>query len=178
MAADLILNEQVDMLVCGSSVATIIPVADQAEANGVPFVSCDNSWQNWVGARSKGDLTATFKWTYNAAWGIDDVVPTYVDLYNQIQSNKRIAVCLGNDALGQTWLPILKKALPAAGLTGTFPDLYQPGTEDYTALISAFKRDGCELAYGTYTAPDFANFWTQSQQQSWKPTTTSGVRQA
>lgn len=171
VAGDLIMNDKVSMILVASTAATIVPVADQAETNGVPCLSTEAPWQNYVGARSRGDLTATFDWTYHASWGMEDLVPTFGDVWDQFPNNKKAAVPLSNDDVGQTYSTLLKKTLPAIGYTGVFPDLYQPGTEDFTSLISTFKKEACEVGFGTFTPPDFANFWSQSHQQSWQPKT-------
>ena len=169
VAGSLIMDERVNLMVVAGATATIVPVADQCEANGVPCLSTEAPWESYVGARAKGDLTATFKWTYHTGWGIEDFVPTFVDVWAQIPNNKKVFCPLSNDDVGQTYATVLKKAFPAAGLILTMPDLYQPGTEDYTSLIATAKKEGCELMYGTFTAPDFTNFWAQCHQQGFKP---------
>ena len=171
VAGDLISNNKVDLLTAASTADVVCPVADQAEANSVPCISTDCPWQNYVATRAKGDLTATFQWTYNAFWGVEDVVATYVDMWNQVPNNKKVGVILGNNAPGNAWLPVWKEAMPLIGLTGTFPSQYQPGTEDFTSYISQFKKDGCEVGLGMFSPPDFATFWKQSAQQGWKPKT-------
>ena len=40
VAADLILNSKIDMMLVASSPDNVNPVADQCETNGVPCVSC------------------------------------------------------------------------------------------------------------------------------------------
>ena len=59
VAGDLILNNKVDILMAASSGDNTTPVADQAEANGVPSISTDTPWQawfNWAGGRAAGPL--------------------------------------------------------------------------------------------------------------------------
>ena len=58
--------------------------------------------------------------------------------------------------------------LESKGFTVIFPDLYQPGTEDYTSQISAFKKAGVELIAGVMIPPDFTNFWKGAVQQGLK----------
>jgi branched-chain amino acid transport system substrate-binding protein len=114
-------------------------------------------------------MTKTFEWTYNAGWTVGDLVVVWVDYWNQVQSNKQMGVILGNNALGAIWLDLWSKILPAQGFGATFTDLYTPGAEDYTQIITQLKKDGCELGLGLFTPPDFSNFWSQSLQQGWKP---------
>ena len=60
-------------------------------------------------------------------------------------------------------------AIKKAGFTAVQPQLYQPGSEDYTQQISAFKKAGCDIQFGVANAPDFANFWKQCLQQGYNP---------
>jgi branched-chain amino acid transport system substrate-binding protein len=54
-------------------------------------------------------------------------------------------------------------------LAATIPSQFQPGTEDFTSQITAFKRAGDEIVMGVMDPPDFTNFWKQSVQQGFKP---------
>ena len=51
VAGDLITTNGVDMMITASTSDTVNPVADQAEAMGVPCFSTDSPWQNYVFAR-------------------------------------------------------------------------------------------------------------------------------
>jgi branched-chain amino acid transport system substrate-binding protein len=168
VAGDLINNAKVDMMGAGSTGTNVSPVADQAEAFGVPCLSTDCPWQNYLFPR-KGDLSTVYKWTYNAFWGTEDIIATFMDMWSQVQTNKKVAVLLPNDTLGIPWLAAFQEALPAAGWDALFADLYTPGLEDYTANIAKFKKYGCEILFGEFSPPDFTNFWTQSLQQGFKP---------
>ncbi len=168
VAGDLINNAKVDMIGAGSTGTNATPVADQSEAYGVPCLTTDDPWQNYLIPRG-GDLSTVYKWTYNAFWGTEDIIATFMDVFGQLQTNKKIAVILPNDALGIPWLAAFQEALPAAGWDPLFADLYTPGLEDYSADISAFKQYGCEILFGEFSPPDFTNFWTQSLQQGFNP---------
>ena len=49
------------------------------------------------------------------------------------------------------------------------PGQFNLGTEDFTALISAYKKAGCEINVGSNPGKDFPNFWTQCEQQGYNP---------
>lgn len=168
VAGDLINNDKVDLLLAASTADVTNPAADQAEAAKVPCLTYDVPWQNYIFGRG-ATMETSFEWTYNVFWGVEDVVATYVDMWAQVPTNKKVGVCLGNNAPGQAWDPVWKEAMPNLGLTGTFGQLYQPGTEDYTSYLSAFKKDGCEIGLGMFYPPDFTTFWSQANQQGWKP---------
>ena len=46
---------------------------------------------------------------------------------------------------------------------------FQVGMEDWTSIITLFKKDGCENPTGLMIPPDWANFWKQCYQQSYVP---------
>jgi len=169
VTGDLINNEKVDLVVAASTPDTVAPVADQCEAAGMPCITNDCPWQPYVGSRAAGDLTATFKWTYHTFWGLEDVQATFLDMWNQVPNNKKVGAMFPNDADGNAWLPGWEPVWTPAGLTPSIPSQFQTGTEDFTAQITEFKKQGCEIGMGVFVPPDFTNFWKQATQQGWKP---------
>lgn len=67
VAADLILNDEVHMLLPASTTDIINPAADQAELFGVPCLSTAAPWQAIVFPRGGADQP--FDWTYHFFWG-------------------------------------------------------------------------------------------------------------
>ncbi len=57
----------------------------------------------------------------------------------------------------------------AAGYQPVLPGLFAAGGVDYSPLISAFIKDGCELCCGAMGATDFITFWKQSQEMGYRP---------
>ena len=168
VAGDLINNTKVDIIMAASTGTNVAPVADQAEANGVPCLSTDCPWQNYVFPRG-GDPTTEWVWTYNAFWGTEDIIATFMDIWGQVPTNKKVTIMLPNDALGIPWLEAFKEAVPAAGWDAYFTDLYTPGTEDFSAEIGAFKKFGAEIMFCEANPPDFTTLWTQCLQQGFEP---------
>ena len=83
-----------------------------------------------------------------------------------------MSVLESNTADGQAWLTPgtgILDMFKGAGYTTVYPGPYNKGTEDYTSLISAFKKAGCEVHMGSNPGTDFPNFWKQAIQQSYKP---------
>ncbi len=76
-AAELINNDNADLVLAASTPDTTIPVADQCELNGVPCVTTDTPWQPYFFGR-KGDPTKGFDWTYHYFWGLEDMEPDTV----------------------------------------------------------------------------------------------------
>ena len=171
VAGDLITNDGVDMMMTASTSDTVNPVADQAEALGVPCFSSDSPWQNYVFARG-GSPDKPFKYTYHAFWGVETNAAVQLDIWSKIKTNKKIGLMCPNDADGlaladpKTGLPFFFKQ---AGYTVIDGGRYQDGSEDFTSEISKFKAAGCELVSGVMIPPDFVNFWKQCHQQGFQP---------
>jgi branched-chain amino acid transport system substrate-binding protein len=169
VTGDLINNDKVDIIVAASTPDTVVPVADTAEANSTPCLTCDCPWQSYVGSRSQGDLAAQFKWTYHVFWGAEDVAASMLDAWPNIETNKVVAVSFPNDADGNALKPIYVPLFEENGYTVSDGGSFQDGTEDYTSQIALFKKDGAELGTGIFIPPDFTNFWKQAAQQGWIP---------
>ena len=119
-----------------------------------------------------GGFDKPFKWTYGHLLGLEQVCASMVDIFDKTPTNKKVAFLAMNNADGQAWLDENTGAPPyleAAGYTIVAPGLFTPGGEDFTAQISQFKKEGCEVLTGASNTPDFTNFWKQSLQQGFKP---------
>jgi branched-chain amino acid transport system substrate-binding protein len=148
-------------------------VADQAEALGVPCVSNDCPWQAYYFGRQEDPANPVpFTWTYHFFWGTGEAAGVFIELWDKLETNKKIGVMWPNDADGNAWSDP-KTGMPSfygpAGYTFVNPGRYQNGNEDFTTQISKFKAADCQILNGVMIPPDFTNFWTQAQQQGYKP---------
>jgi branched-chain amino acid transport system substrate-binding protein len=171
VAGDLINNDKVDVMMAASTADTTLPVSDTCEASGMPCVCTDTPWQPWFFGR-KGNPAVGFKWTYLSFWGIEDNLMNSTATWDQIPTNKKVGVLWSNSADGlasaypeQGWPPFMTKT----GYTIVDPGRYQEGSEDFTAEISLFKKEGCELVAGTMSPPDMITFLNQAAQQGLAP---------
>jgi branched-chain amino acid transport system substrate-binding protein len=171
VAGDLITNDGVDVMMVASTPDTVPPVADQAEALGVPCVSNDCPWQPYFFGRG-ATPDKPFKWTYHFFWGAESAAAVFTDLFGKVNTNKTIGVMWPNDADGLAWAdkakgmpPLFSKAGYKIIDTGRFQD----GGEDFTPQISKFKSAGAQILNGVMIPPDFTNFWKQAYQQGFKP---------
>ncbi len=171
VAAELILDDEVDIIVAASTPDTTNPVADQAEVNEIPCITTDCPWQPYFFGRN-GNPAQGFDWTYHFFWGLEDVIGAFLSLWDSSGAAKSVAGLFPNDADGNAWGDKnlgLPKPLAAAGYKLVDPGRYQPLSEDFSAQISAFKEAGCEIVTGNMIPPDFANFWAQAAQQGFNP---------
>ena len=98
-AGEAILDENVDMMIAIATPEMINPVADQCEANGVPCLSTLAPWQPYFLGRG-GDPATGFDWTYHFFWGADQLVGVFVEMWDSVQTNKKIGLLCPNDPDG------------------------------------------------------------------------------
>jgi branched-chain amino acid transport system substrate-binding protein len=171
VTADLILQDNVDLILSGHTPDMAVPVADQGEANGVPVITTLAPWQPVFFGR-KGNPEKGFKWTFHFFWGLEDLQTVYQDMWDEVDTNKKVGALWPNDPDGN--------AFDAPG-TG-FPDVvkkkgykigdyghHENGTQDFTAQISKFKEDGVDILLGVPIPPDCTTFLKQAAQQGFKP---------
>ncbi len=171
VAGDLVNNDKVDLIMVSGTADTANPVADQCEALEMPCISNFHPWQSYYFGRG-ATPDKPFKWTYAQALGMETSIAGLLDMWNQVPNNKVVGLLWSNNSDGMAWANEqtgMPPALEAAGYTQVQPTLYQPGSEDYTAQISAFKKAGCEIQMGVASPPDFTNFWKQCLQQGYRP---------
>ena len=109
VASDLILKDKVDLLLAASTPDTTNPVADQAEVNETPCLTTVAPWQPYFFGRN-GNPAKGFKWTYHFFWGLEDVIASFLTLWNSVETNRVVGGLFPNDADGNasgrsaTWL--------------------------------------------------------------------------
>ncbi len=171
VAAELILGDKVNLIVASATPDTTNPVADQAEVNEVPCITTNCPWQPYFFGR-KGDPTKGFTWTYHFFWGLEDVIGSFLALWDELPTNKSVGGLFPNDADGNAWGDAklgFPPALAQAGYKLIDPGRYQLMNNDFTSQISAFKAANCEIVTGNMIPPDFATFWSQAAQQGFRP---------
>jgi branched-chain amino acid transport system substrate-binding protein len=171
VAAQLINNDRIDLMVASSTSDTCNPVSDQCELNGVPCITSDDPWQSWFFGR-KGDPKKGFEWTYHFFWGFDMVGNLFADMWLSLSTNKILGTMFTNDPDGvaandeKHGLPSLFKA---KGFDVHNLGLYPPLSDDFSAQIAELKKANCEVCCGIFNPPQFATFWTQCAQQGYRP---------
>jgi branched-chain amino acid transport system substrate-binding protein len=168
VAQQLISGSQIDLMLATSTPEVVNPVADAAEAGGVPCISTTVPWEAWYfGRGAKPGAPSPFKWTYHFAFGVQNFADTYLDLWKQVPNNKKVGVMWPNDADGNAIRASLGPLLQKAGYTIVDPGAYQDGTNDYTSQITQFKAQNCQIFNTFPIPPDFTTFWRQAAQQGY-----------
>jgi branched-chain amino acid transport system substrate-binding protein len=171
VASRLILSDKVDLMLVSSTPETTNPVSDQCEANGTPCISSVCPWQPWFFGRG-GKPETGFKSTFHFFWGLEDIIGVFVDMWNTLPTNKVVGALWPNDGDGNAWGDPQRgfpPALASAGYKLVDPGRYPNLTDDFSAQISAFKREKVEIVTGVPIPPDWTTFWKQAAQQGFKP---------
>jgi len=171
VANELILRNKIDLMVVAHTPETVNPVADQCEINDIPCISTDAPWQPYFFGR-KGDPKKGFKWTYHFFFGAEGLISCFINLWNQIETNKVVGALWPNDSDGNAFADPdhgMPPAIAKAGFKLIHPGGFDPMAENFTAQISAFKSAGVEIVTSVVPPPTFINYWTQSAQQGFKP---------
>lgn len=167
VAGGLINDAKIDMMMGAAGPDNVIPVADQAEAFGIPCVTDDAPWEAYW--NSRGAPAEGFKWTYHWHFGQRDTQRVYFDIWSQFPNNKVYGALWPNDADGNAYRKSWPGAIEKNGWKLSDPGAFEPGLEDYGAVIATFKKDGADIVAGVVTAPDFTNFFKQALQQGYHP---------
>jgi len=121
----------------------------------------------YFGRGAKPGQPSPFKWTYHFSFGVKNFLDAYVSNWKTIPTNKKVAVLYPNDADGNAIRAHLIPDLEKAGYTIVDPGGYEDGTTDFSAQISRFKAEHCEIFNTFPIPPDFAAFWRQAAQQGY-----------
>ncbi|WP_168915399.1 ABC transporter substrate-binding protein [Microcella flavibacter] len=171
VAAELILDDGVDMILASSTPETTNPVSDQCEANQVLCITTVAPWQAWYFGRG-GTPDAGFDYTYHFFWGLGEVGSVYSELWAAVPDGGSVAQLLPNDADGNAWADTTTGFAPiieGGGLAPVNPGAYPNGQADFSAQISAFQEADADILMGVPIPPDFTTFWQQAIQQGYQP---------
>ncbi|MFY2822487.1 ABC transporter substrate-binding protein [Ruegeria sp. MALMAid1280] len=171
VAAQLILEDEVNLMVVSSTPETTNPVSDQCEINGVPCISTVAPWQPWFFTRG-GEPETGFEYTYHFFWGLEDVIAVFTEMWGQLDTSKVVGGMFPNDGDGNAWGDTelgFPKPLSELGYDLIDPGRYQNLSDDFSAQISAFKNGTADIVTGVMIPPDFTTFWTQARQQGYTP---------
>lgn len=166
LAKSLINDDRIDLMLTTSTPEVVNPVSDACEAAGVPCLGTVMPWEAWYfGRGAKPGQPSPYKWSYLFSFGVSDFVKAYLSQWSKVPNNKKVAALLPNDADGNAIRGALLPQLQKAGYTVVDGGHYESGTTDFSAQISRFKAEKCEILSTFPIPPDFATFWRQAAQQ-------------
>ena len=168
VAGDLINNAKVDILLAASTTDTTGPAANQGEEFGCPTIETDSPADSWVNFRG-GNADTQWKWTYFCNWGNAALVDVSVASFDDIPTNKVVGGVWPNNVEGNDRRQFYGDELEKQGYTVIDPGAFDPAAEDYTEVISVWKKEGCEILTGLMFPPMWEACLSQMNQQSYVP---------
>lgn len=173
MASDLIFQDEVDLVLGGSTPATTNPVADLCEWNGVPCISAAAPWQPWYFGRGGITGETSFTFTNHFFWGAEDLMAVYIGLWNGLETNRVGGALWPSDPDGIAFSDGslgFPPAQQAAGFIVVDPGRYINLKDAFSIEINAFMAAGVEIVTGVMLPPDLATFMAQAKQMGFAPT--------
>ncbi len=158
-------------LVLAQGALTINNVSAQCEAAGIPSITTMTPWQAWMFPLG-GKPDTGFEYSNFFFWGLEDIMSTYIGMWSGLDTNKKVATCFSNDVPGQAFSDAqlgFPAALKAAGFEAVDVGLFEPGSNDFSRQIAAYRDAGCDIVTGLFDPPDWIVFWRQAQQAGFKP---------
>ncbi|MES2815853.1 MAG: ABC transporter substrate-binding protein [Pseudomonadota bacterium] len=176
VAKELIVDDEINLMIVASTPETTNPVATTCEAEGMPVISTKAPWQPWfIGQQGNpGDPASwkPFNYAFHYFWGLEDVIAVFLNMWNQIETNKQVGGLFPNDGDGNAWGDPnvgVGPGFAAQGYTLNDPGRYQNLNDDFSAQINAFKAANAEIVTGVVIPPDFTTFRNQALQQGFNP---------
>jgi branched-chain amino acid transport system substrate-binding protein len=176
VAKELIVDDEINLMIVASTPETTNPVATTCEAEGMPVISTKAPWQPWfIGQQGNPGDPATWKpfdFAFHYFWGLEDVIAVFLNMWNQVETNKQVGGLFPNDGDGNAWGDPnvgVGPGFAAQGYTLNDPGRYQNLNDDFSAQINAFKAANCDIVTGVVIPPDFTTFRNQALQQGFNP---------
>jgi branched-chain amino acid transport system substrate-binding protein len=176
VAKELIVDDEINLMIVASTPETTNPVATTCEAEGMPVISTKAPWQPWfIGQQGNPSDPASwqpFNFAFHYFWGLEDVIAVFLNMWNQIETNKQVGGLFPNDGDGNAWGDPnvgVGPGFAAQGYTLNDPGRYQNLNDDFSAQINAFKAANAEIVTGVVIPPDFTTFRNQALQQGFNP---------
>jgi branched-chain amino acid transport system substrate-binding protein len=176
VAKELIVDDEINLMIVASTPETTNPVATTCEAEGMPVISTKAPWQPWfIGQQGNPGDPASWKpfdFAFHYFWGLEDVISVFLNMWNQLETNKQVGGLFPNDGDGNAWGDPnvgVGPGFAAQSYMLTDPGRYQNLTDDFSAQINAFKAANCDIVTGVVIPPDFTTFRNQSIQQGFNP---------
>ncbi|MBW6419227.1 ABC transporter substrate-binding protein [Celeribacter sp. PS-C1] len=168
VAAELILDEGVDLMIAAATPETTVPVSDMCELNGVPCVTNDTPLEPYFQARG-GDPDVGFEWTNHFFFSGTQSAGTNLNMFGQIASDKMVGALWPNDGDGNAFAQSYPPLFESLGYGLSDPGRFDMPLSSYAAAVSQFKADGVDLIYGVIPPPEFTTFWNEAAQQKFQP---------
>ncbi|MFI8614575.1 ABC transporter substrate-binding protein [Acidovorax sp. NPDC077693] len=170
VASELVLREKVDLMLVQDGDAST-PAGQLCDVHGIPMVSTMSPWQAFLFARN-GKVSKGFPFSFHFFWGADDVVKTFVSLWDSAKTNRTVGTLYIDNPPGAAFadpLMGMPPVLSKAGYRESNGGFFKVATDDFSNQIAGFKKADANIVSGFMYESHFATFWKQAQQQGFKP---------
>ena len=162
VASKLVLNDNVDIMYPSATPATVSPVAAVSERFKVPCVSTMMPVEMFL-------LGGPFYWAFDASFSVRDYMASFLQMWDDVKTNKAVGLLAQNDADGVTWAEGSKTVLAGGGYKIVDLGRFPAGTMDYGTIISGWKKENVEIMFANMAPPDFTRFWRQAFRENFIP---------
>jgi ABC-type branched-subunit amino acid transport system substrate-binding protein len=198
LAQDIILRDEVKFIVNGMEPPHIrAPIASVCERYKVPQVSGVGPFEAWMGMRNSVKKPWQFTWASSFAIATPakpgdfrhgklgyNMMDSYMAMMDKLaaSTNKKVAAFASDEPDGRGWYlafgPVMKKkGFDIYGVEKEF-GLVPMQTTDFSSLIRAWKKAGCEILWANAPGPFFGAMWRQARRMGFKPKQVFATRAA
>ena len=167
VAAQMVQQDSVDVLIATATPETVIPVSSQAEASGVPCVLTICPWEQWY-YKSNGTAN-TFKYSYMYFLGTQEETNLFASVWQTASTNHVVGGLWPDDVDGAGFQKYMTQKIDSLGWKVVPSGAYTDGLSDFTPIISKFKSANVEILHAVPIPPDFITFWRQAHQNGFTP---------
>jgi branched-chain amino acid transport system substrate-binding protein len=167
VAAQMVQQDSVDVLIATATPETVIPVSSQAEASGVPCVLTICPWEQWY-YQSNGTAN-TFKYSYMYFLGTQEETNLFASVWQTASTNHVVGGLWPDDVDGAGFQKYITAKVSGLGWKVVPSGAYTDGLSDFTPIISKFKAADVEILHAVPIPPDFITFWRQAHQNGFTP---------
>jgi branched-chain amino acid transport system substrate-binding protein len=167
VAAQMVQQDSVDVLIATATPETVIPVSAQAEASGVPCVLTICPWEQWY-YKSNGTAN-TFKYSNMYFLGTQEETNLFASVWQTASTNHVVGGLWPDDVDGAGFQKYVTAKVNGLGWKVVPSGAYTDGLSDFTPIISKFKTANVEILHAVPIPPDFITFWRQAHQNGFTP---------
>lgn len=163
-ARSLVLKSKASALLGPCTPPVTIPVAQVAEVQRVPMVATCTP----VGAFKAGSKSG-WNYTFDMFFSEEDQASTVFEAFDQVESNKKVAVFTDTAPDGVIERKLYKDAAEAAGYEVVGDYTFPVGTTDFAGNLNDAKSKGAQLVVTQTIPPDGIALWKQMKALGLKP---------
>ncbi len=163
---ELVLKDKAVALLGACTPAIIVPQAQVADQQKVPYTSSCNPVRAFQAGNTSG-----WKYAWDISFDEADQATGVAKLLAETGSttNKKVVLFEDTDPDGVAQRPLNLAAMKAAGLDVVGDYSFPVGTTDFSSFINDAKSKGAQLLYAVMIPPDGIALWKQMKSLSFSP---------